>query len=101
MVIHVIQGYSRFLAKKISWFAFSGFKRDLLLVMMLPAVLNVLSEATLVAHEHRYRSASWERRGIRVDSWNRWNIFVIGLFDPVPSQHLLAAILTIHMVINS
>ena len=62
----VTPGY--LLAKKISWFAFSGFKRDLLLVMMLPAVLNVLSEATLVADEHRYSFASWERRGIRVDS---------------------------------
>ena len=62
----VTPGY--LLVKKISWFAFSGFKRDLLLVMMLPAVLNVLSEATLVVHEHRYSFASWERRGIRVDS---------------------------------
>ena len=43
-----------FFARKMSWLAFSGFKSDLALVMIFPAVLNVLSEATLVAQEHKY-----------------------------------------------
>ena len=40
-----------FFARKMSWIAFSGFKSDLALVLIFPAVLDVLSEVTPVAQE--------------------------------------------------
>ena len=60
--------FYRFLAKNTRLSTLSGFKHVLLSVTMLPPVLNILSELTLVAQTHRYFLANFAKLGNLVSS---------------------------------
>ena len=54
---------TKFFDKNTSMSTLSGFKVDLNDETTLPAVLNSLSEAELVAHTHKYFRATFPRMG--------------------------------------